>query len=488
MIRDYDENLLLGYVEDDLTEKDRAEVERWIAADPRLANLLEAMRGDRKAIRNLPDPAVPDWLIEDIDQGLERTMLLDDSHVGVGSATQEQKHTARRIFAAVGLAASILLVGSVVILSVTGPIGDRVDFSHNDEVAISEPPPHAAARDNGLGDAKSPAASDREPGPTRDVAGAATLDAGVPSDPANGTPVVAKSDEAIATPINAASPAEAAPEVVSIVVQTRDVDRSVRQLNWVANNIDRAVLEPIGEPLDLNAVGLNTTVVSADVERRVDASEAAGSLAMKGGGSKMAAAESQAERLRAREAYGADAAAVAEDAVHAKATPPPGDGAQSEAQTQADQDRGNSTQYAQGQAPAPMASQQRAVGGPAAAPRLAYNLVVPADQVETAIQLLRDEQQVGDELPYQAVVVNAYIAGDQMAQLREASPALANARRNWPRRTPDYADILRQQLPLRDDVVAQTGVRSANERVIPVIIEQQAEDAVDVQQTPAAAQ
>ena len=415
MNANYDENLLLGYVENELSDSDRATVERWMRDDPRLASLLKAMSNDRQAVRDFPEPAAPPWLMDDVDRGLERTMLIEAPVDDISTLDIEQQHNTRRIFFGLAAAASVLIAGGVVAWSVIGPNNERVAFHpHRDrnEVAMDtrsddvEPDPGevdttptvVVGKDaEVMGKSSPPSVSDD---PIND---AVSLESDLP--PSKAGPIAGASQrnqtisraEALEqlTVDNAANA-----EPVSIVVQTRDVNRSFEQLNFVANKIDRALIEPYdynGDPWPY-APNDDTPTPNqvAEVARQ--------------------AAQVQQELA---------------DAVQQTSQQP----------------------------------QVFNAGIMAHRTSYTFNLILPADQVDNAVNLLANSE-TGAKIDYQDVNLNKF----GQAKRYES---LANARRNWPRQMPDYGDILRQQLPLQP---ADEAEPSAEQVVIPVIIEAQLTD------------
>lgn len=73
MIHDYDEILLLAYLENEATDEQRAQVEQWLAEDAELRRLIAAMQQDRLVLQSMPDLSVPEDLvtraIADVDAG-----------------------------------------------------------------------------------------------------------------------------------------------------------------------------------------------------------------------------------------------------------------------------------------------------------------------------------------------------------------------------------------------------------------------------------
>lgn len=115
MFDKYDQNLLLGYVEGDLSPADAARVEKLLADDPRLRTLLEAMRCDRQALRAMPPEAVPAGLMEQITLRLERRMLLDEPTPVEQTRRDRQTFRLHRTLIYSGLAAMILISAGVVL-------------------------------------------------------------------------------------------------------------------------------------------------------------------------------------------------------------------------------------------------------------------------------------------------------------------------------------------------------------------------------------
>lgn len=423
MNANYDENLLLGYVENDLSDDDRATVEKWMRQDARLASLLKAMADDRNALRDMPEPAAPPWLMDDVDRGLERTMLIDASATDIDTSNIEQQYNARRIFVGLAAAASILIAAGVVIWSVIGPNNERVAFQpHRDEVAMDE---GSADTDDTMDDvdaappitiSKGAGRNDGSPEPATEPIGkvgpSTASNEFVPPGASKAGPVTTVQQRSQTANQGAALeqlvlPNDPADEPVSIVVQTRDVDRSVEQLSFVAKNIDRALVEPYdynGDPWPYapeDAQAAPNQVADATVQQQ-----------------------------------------------QPQATAAPG-----------------------------QQTQQRFQQTGIMAHRTAYtyNLILPADQLDKAVDLLANGS-TGTKIEYQDVNLNRF------GEARRYE-SLANARRNWPRQTPDYGDILRQQLPLEPTGQAE---KAAEQVIVPVIIEHQAE--AEVQQVQQDAQ
>lgn len=71
-----DEHMLLAWVEDRLPAPQRVRVEEALRARPALLGRLDAMRSDRHTLRSLGEERAPAYLMESIEETLERDALL----------------------------------------------------------------------------------------------------------------------------------------------------------------------------------------------------------------------------------------------------------------------------------------------------------------------------------------------------------------------------------------------------------------------------
>ncbi len=283
----YDQTVLLAYVEGELSDDQRERVERWMAADPRLRVLLDAMVADRAALRSLPEPAAPAWVMDEVDADLERRMLLDDTPIDAPNAAGEKHHVIGRVGLALGVAAMVLIAGGVVFWSIVGLNQNRVEYR---PVATNQTPAPADAPEDD--DAPAAEQAPRIAGAEIDPDAAAT-DTPRAQPPAEAAPA----DDPVATeaapdndPVYREDP-DATPHIVwqvtgvqrrgneqrfVIRVKTRDVDRSVEQIGSVARSIPDARLRPTVKPVVPSADedpgqvlaehhgGANTTAAAAD--------------------------------------------------------------------------------------------------------------------------------------------------------------------------------------------------------------------------------
>ena len=116
MAERFDEELMLGYVEGDLTPAQRDQFERRLIADPRLRDLLTQMRRDRTALRDLDPQAAPPQLVEHVNHQLERQMLLGDASAPTGRP-RSPRFTAGRIVAYSAVAAMLAVCASIVAIT-----------------------------------------------------------------------------------------------------------------------------------------------------------------------------------------------------------------------------------------------------------------------------------------------------------------------------------------------------------------------------------
>lgn len=484
---DYDDNLLLGYVEDELSDADRAEVEKWIADDLRLASLLRGLIADRQALRDLPQPDAPAWVLDDVDQGLERSMLLHDKAVDHEQVIVHQRHVARRVLTGLAMAAMVLLAASAVIWSIMMTNNEPVHYqaagetdSGSAEVAQSPAStgPTEVAMDQPRNEkredrASAPVAMKGGPTVERSTDHTMALKPGAPAalrEPAPvAAPVMTKAGPAPIQQVTLSTPAES----FQVLVQTDDMTRTVAQLNDVARNIPNARL--IAEAPDIqlasatSAVGTNTTMDRFRSQADEDASQAIAQAPLNQARSTTAAAPTQPVTASAPSADSSPTAtrvskagprpmkdaAPAADTVAAKSAPAkaadtaPEVAANAEPQTPPAEQQDSIAKQAAPTAPdtpaAPAAAtlatqQQRTVtaADTAVSVKLNYHLVVPADQLQKALVMLQAPS-------FNNVAQNVALQGQpRVAQTVQLT------RRNtsyWPNRSPDYAAVLREQLP-----------------------------------------
>lgn len=92
MPQQYDDNLILDYLEGEMNASQRAGFEALLQEDESLRRLVEAMAQDRAFLRNAPKVEAPPEVMDRVHQRLERQMLLD------GTTPQIVQHAAERRF------------------------------------------------------------------------------------------------------------------------------------------------------------------------------------------------------------------------------------------------------------------------------------------------------------------------------------------------------------------------------------------------------
>lgn len=76
MLDRYDENLILGYIEGDLSENEQAAFEKLLADDDQLRTLVTRLADDRDMLRTVPAVKAPASVLASVNDSLERDMLL----------------------------------------------------------------------------------------------------------------------------------------------------------------------------------------------------------------------------------------------------------------------------------------------------------------------------------------------------------------------------------------------------------------------------
>ncbi len=123
----YDENLILGYVEQTLCDDEMTTFEKQLVADPRLRNLVAQLVADREQLQAMPQVVAPPQLMQHIEEHLERKMLLAppgilESHAeaAVWSRADPRQLSQMRMVRMIGygsLAAMFMVLASVMYFS-----------------------------------------------------------------------------------------------------------------------------------------------------------------------------------------------------------------------------------------------------------------------------------------------------------------------------------------------------------------------------------
>ncbi len=115
MTQRYDENLILAYLEGDLTADEKVRFETMLAGDEPLRQLVQSLADDRAALRNLPDEMPPSDLMQPVHDRLERNMLLDNPAADTALPIARHRNRVSRLLAITALAALLMFVVGLVL-------------------------------------------------------------------------------------------------------------------------------------------------------------------------------------------------------------------------------------------------------------------------------------------------------------------------------------------------------------------------------------
>ena len=110
----FEDELLSAYIDGELTERERAQVERRLRDDPQAKQLVAELQGLSETVRSLPRETVGADLRDSVLQQAERSMLLGDETerqtVTVTTGGPRSSSPRRWIWAGLALAAALLLM------------------------------------------------------------------------------------------------------------------------------------------------------------------------------------------------------------------------------------------------------------------------------------------------------------------------------------------------------------------------------------------
>ncbi len=115
MPEQYDENLILGYIEGDLSPQDARAFELTLRGDPALRRLATQMRQDRDALRQMPEIEPPVGIMDRVHEHLERSMLLDSAGAEAPALGTLRTHRLGRVLMGLAVAALLLFAATVVV-------------------------------------------------------------------------------------------------------------------------------------------------------------------------------------------------------------------------------------------------------------------------------------------------------------------------------------------------------------------------------------
>ena len=133
MTEKYDEQLILGYVEGELTPAQETRFRKLMGSDPRLHQLVDGLVSDRQALRQATDEPLPDDLVDRVVAVMERDMLLEPTSTQRIAVKSVRRHYFRRIVAYSGLAAMLLISGLLVVYTLTDS-----QFTHQTAMTTSK--------------------------------------------------------------------------------------------------------------------------------------------------------------------------------------------------------------------------------------------------------------------------------------------------------------------------------------------------------------
>jgi len=119
MVDRYDDDILLGYIEGDLSPDQQEQFEKLLAQDEQLRGLVARLQEDRLMLRDLPREVVPAGLMDPVNDQLERHMLLDTAVSQANGNGVASRWPVGRLFAYSGLAAMMLVSAALIVHTLT---------------------------------------------------------------------------------------------------------------------------------------------------------------------------------------------------------------------------------------------------------------------------------------------------------------------------------------------------------------------------------
>ncbi|MCX5659521.1 MAG: hypothetical protein NTW19_07330 [Planctomycetota bacterium] len=148
MAERYDEQMILGYLEGDLSPDQVASFEALLGQDARLRNLVAQLLLDRNALRKLPQTPAPPELLDRVNQSLERRMLLGSAQPEATTTAPAERYRITRLLAYAALLAFVCVGGALVIRTLIDPKLNNLATSKHPATPSSEfamaPPPAPA--------------------------------------------------------------------------------------------------------------------------------------------------------------------------------------------------------------------------------------------------------------------------------------------------------------------------------------------------------
>jgi len=134
-MKNYDEieELLNGYLDGELDERQQTEIKRLISNDPQIAERLRELESCKKLVNSLGNQSPPEEIIEDIKSALERKTLLQETPARSEPAKGRRELFMRKVVSY----AAVILLGAIlgtVVYEIIGP----TEISNEPQIARRE--------------------------------------------------------------------------------------------------------------------------------------------------------------------------------------------------------------------------------------------------------------------------------------------------------------------------------------------------------------
>jgi hypothetical protein len=122
------DELLNSFIDGELTDRQRTEVQRLMANDPEVAVRLRRLEKCKMLMGSLPCAEAPGWLLEDVKGSLERRTLLGEQPAVLEERKGSRHLFIRRLSAVAAMVALVGILGAVIynIVAPENPEGARV--------------------------------------------------------------------------------------------------------------------------------------------------------------------------------------------------------------------------------------------------------------------------------------------------------------------------------------------------------------------------
>ncbi len=128
------DELLSGFIDGELTQRQLTEVNRLIAHDPDIAKRLDGLKKCKSLLGSLPSAEAPADMLEDIKLALERRTLLSQSVHSRERLTGARHLLFRQVLSAAAMLALVAILGAVIYIIVAGTGNARHQFASEDLV------------------------------------------------------------------------------------------------------------------------------------------------------------------------------------------------------------------------------------------------------------------------------------------------------------------------------------------------------------------